>query len=139
MLELTLTETGTPASSVERKGFAEYSEEALRKGMRNFLDAYADKGLAMIATGNEPHGTGQKVLDIGCGKGFLLYEMIQWIPELAIRGIDISRYALEHAKEHASPVAGFGATSSGVEGKDGITVVVRTAEEDFNFEIVEVF
>ena len=55
--------TGTPASSVERKGFAEYSEEALRKGMRNFLEAYADKGLALIAMGNEPHGTGQKVLD----------------------------------------------------------------------------
>ncbi|MFP4058248.1 MAG: hypothetical protein ACLF0G_15380 [Candidatus Brocadiia bacterium] len=55
--------TGTPASSVERKGFAEYSEEALRKGMRNFLEAYADRGLAMIAMGNEPHGTGQKVLE----------------------------------------------------------------------------
>ena len=55
--------TGTPASSVERKGFAEYSEEALRKGMRNFLEAYATRGLALIAMGNEPHGTGQKVLD----------------------------------------------------------------------------
>ncbi|MFW6108261.1 MAG: hypothetical protein ACOC8D_00455 [bacterium] len=55
--------TGTPASRVEREGFATYSEEALRKGMRNFLEAYADRGLAMIALGNEPHGTGQKVLD----------------------------------------------------------------------------
>jgi len=55
--------TGTPASSVERKGFAQYSEEALRQGMRNFLKAYAHRGLAMIAMGNEPHGTGQKVLD----------------------------------------------------------------------------
>jgi len=55
--------TGTPASSVERKGFAEYSEEALRKGMRNFLGKFAARGLAMIAMGNEPHGTGEKVLD----------------------------------------------------------------------------
>ncbi|MEQ8785431.1 MAG: hypothetical protein RIC55_04000 [Pirellulaceae bacterium] len=55
--------TGTPASSVERNGFKEYSEEALRQGMKNFLEEYADEGLAMIATGNEPHGTGQKVLD----------------------------------------------------------------------------
>jgi len=53
--------TGTPASSVERKGFEEYSEEALRKGMKNFLEAYAEEGLAMIAMGNEPHGTGEKV------------------------------------------------------------------------------
>ena len=55
--------TGTPASSVERQGFAEYSEDALRQGMKNFLQAYADQGLAMIAMGNEPHGTGEKVLE----------------------------------------------------------------------------
>jgi hypothetical protein len=53
--------TGTPASSVERKGFEEYSDEALRRGMQNLLQAYADRGLAMIAMGNEPHGTGEKV------------------------------------------------------------------------------
>jgi len=55
--------TGTPASAIEREGFKEYSEEALRQGMRNFLEQYADKGLAMIAMGNEPHGTGAKVLE----------------------------------------------------------------------------
>ncbi|TWU06329.1 hypothetical protein [Stieleria varia] len=55
--------TGTPASEVERNGFAKVSEESLRRGMTNFLKAYADRGLAMIAQGNEPHGTGQKVLD----------------------------------------------------------------------------
>ena len=55
--------TGTPASTVERKGFTEYGEDALRAGMRNFLQQYADRGMAMIAMGNEPHGTGQKVLD----------------------------------------------------------------------------
>ena len=55
--------TGTPASSIERQGFAEYSEDALRGGMANFLQQYAGRGMAMIAMGNEPHGTGQKVLD----------------------------------------------------------------------------
>lgn len=55
--------TGTPASSIEREGFAEYSEEALRQGMANFLRQYAGRGLAMIALGNEPHGTGQQVRD----------------------------------------------------------------------------
>ena len=55
--------TGTPASRIERHGFEEYSEESLRQGMRNFLEKYADQGLAMIAMGNEPHGTGEKVLE----------------------------------------------------------------------------
>ncbi len=55
--------TGTPASDVERNGFKNVSEESLREGMTNFLKAYADKGLLMIAQGNEPHGTGKVVLD----------------------------------------------------------------------------
>ncbi|MEN2675581.1 class I SAM-dependent methyltransferase [Herbaspirillum huttiense] len=42
---------------------------------------------------------GDKVLDVGCGKGFLLYEMSLLVPGLEIHGIDISPYALEHAKE----------------------------------------
>lgn len=42
---------------------------------------------------------GQKVLDVGCGKAFLLYELIQIVPGLQVFGIDISQYALEHAKE----------------------------------------
>jgi len=37
------------------------------------------------------------VLDIGCGKGFLLYEMKNLLPNLRIFGLDISKYALEHA------------------------------------------
>ena len=42
---------------------------------------------------------GDKILDIGCGKGFLLYEMSLIVPGLEIHGIDISDYAIEHSKE----------------------------------------
>lgn len=38
------------------------------------------------------------VLDIGCGKGFLLYELKSLLPGLKIAGFDISKYALENAK-----------------------------------------
>ncbi len=55
--------TGTPAAQIEREGFKTYTEESLRQGMRNFLAAYADRGLEKIALGNEPHGQGDKVLD----------------------------------------------------------------------------
>lgn len=47
--------------------------------------------------------SGQRVLDIGCGKAFLLYELTQVVPGLEVAGIDISRYALEHAKEEVRP------------------------------------
>jgi len=38
------------------------------------------------------------VLDIGCGKGFLLYELKCLVPELTIHGVDISAYAVENSK-----------------------------------------
>lgn len=38
-----------------------------------------------------------KVLDVGCGKGFLLYELKKIIPKLNIEGFDISDYALKNS------------------------------------------
>lgn len=42
---------------------------------------------------------GDKILDVGCGKGFLLYDFTKVVPDLEIHGIDISEYAIEHSKE----------------------------------------
>jgi ubiquinone/menaquinone biosynthesis C-methylase UbiE len=39
------------------------------------------------------------VLDVGCGKAFLLYEIKMLLPDIRIVGFDISKYALLHAKE----------------------------------------
>jgi len=46
---------------------------------------------------------GDKLLDVGCGMAFLLYEFKQIIPELEVAGIDISEYAIENAKEEVKP------------------------------------
>ena len=40
-----------------------------------------------------------RILDVGCGKGFLLYELSLLLPGSTLRGLDISRYAVENAKE----------------------------------------
>lgn len=42
---------------------------------------------------------GDKILDVGCGKGFLLYDFTKVIPGLELHGIDISEYAIANAKE----------------------------------------
>jgi protein-L-isoaspartate(D-aspartate) O-methyltransferase len=40
---------------------------------------------------------GDKILDIGCGKGFLIYDFTQVVPGVEVTGIDISEYAIENA------------------------------------------
>ncbi len=40
-----------------------------------------------------------KVLDIGCGKGYLMYDLLKLIPSIEIHGLDISKYAIEKSKE----------------------------------------
>lgn len=42
-----------------------------------------------------------RILDVGCGKGYLLYEFRKLLPGCVISGFDISRYAIEHSKEEA--------------------------------------
>jgi protein-L-isoaspartate(D-aspartate) O-methyltransferase len=44
-----------------------------------------------------------RILDVGCGKGFLLYEFTQVLPGCTIAGFDISDYALENAKPEVKP------------------------------------
>jgi len=42
---------------------------------------------------------GDRVLDVGCGKGFLLHEFTNAVPGVEIAGLDISTYAIANAKE----------------------------------------
>lgn len=46
---------------------------------------------------------GDKVLDVGCGKAFLLYDLTQAVPGLEVTGIDVSSYGLEHAMPDVKP------------------------------------
>ncbi len=43
-------------------------------------------------------GPGDRVLDVGCGKGFLVKDLMQVCPGLQAFGLDISEYALLHCE-----------------------------------------
>lgn len=51
---------------------------------------------------------GARVLDIGCGKGFLLNEFRKLRPDLRLEGIEISSYALELAAPEIRPYLRYG-------------------------------
>ena len=38
-----------------------------------------------------------KILDLGCGKGYLLYEIKKYLPKCEVVGIDISRHAIKNS------------------------------------------
>jgi len=42
---------------------------------------------------------GDRILDVGCGKGFLLFDFTKVVPGIEVYGIDVSDYAIANAKE----------------------------------------
>ena len=40
-----------------------------------------------------------KILDVGCGKGFVLYEIKKILPKIKIAGFDISKYGIRNSKK----------------------------------------
>ncbi len=67
-------------------GGYKYMEGRWEKVARAIVDHYGLKA-------------GSKVLDVGCGKGFQLFEFTRVCPGIEVYGLDISDYALANAKE----------------------------------------
>ncbi|MDP3789597.1 MAG: class I SAM-dependent methyltransferase [Candidatus Omnitrophota bacterium] len=44
-------------------------------------------------------GNSSAILDVGCGKGYLLYEFKKLLPGSRVMGCDISEYAIKNSKE----------------------------------------
>ena len=55
---------------------------------------------------------GAKILDVGCGKAYLLYEFTQAVEGVEVRGIDISEYGIANAKDEVKPFLTVGNANS---------------------------
>ena len=42
-------------------------------------------------------GESSRILDVGCGKGFMLYDFTRLIPGISVNGIDVSEYAIQNS------------------------------------------
>jgi SAM-dependent methyltransferase len=59
-----------------------------------------------------------KLLDVGCAKGFMLHDFKQALPELEVKGIDVSEYAIENSKPEVKPFLSVGDAKDLSEFKD---------------------
>lgn len=55
---------------------------------------------------------GSSILEIGCGKGFLLSEILNLVPGIRIRGLDISKYAINLAPKNVVDYLDFGSAEN---------------------------
>jgi protein-L-isoaspartate(D-aspartate) O-methyltransferase len=67
-------------------GGYEYREGYWTDIAKRFIDIYELK-------------SSSKILEIGCGKGFLLLEIMKLLPGIEVNGLDISDYAISHSPE----------------------------------------
>ena len=49
-----------------------------------------------------------RILDVGCAKGFMMYDFKKLMPNADIQGLDISQYALDNALEEMKPFITIG-------------------------------
>lgn len=81
--------------------------------------------------------SGDKILDVGCGKGYLLYEFTQAVPGVEIVGIDISEYAIQNAKEEVKPFlrAGNAVDLPFPDKNFNLVVSILTLHNLYNYEL----
>ena len=85
---------------VAKKYGKEYWDGSRRFGYGGYkyLEGRLD-GVAKKIIKNYKLTNSSKILDVGCGKGYLLYEIKKILPKIQISGFDISKYANINSKK----------------------------------------
>ncbi|HEY9081035.1 class I SAM-dependent methyltransferase [Magnetovibrio sp.] len=96
---------------VERKKSQEENRAAALRFGREYFDGTREQGyggytydgrwqpIAKEIISHYNLKPGDRVLDIGCAKGYLVKDLTEACPGLEVIGMDISQYALDHAPE----------------------------------------
>ncbi|MGA0110608.1 MAG: class I SAM-dependent methyltransferase [Chthoniobacterales bacterium] len=85
------------AAELALKWDVEYWEGARRTGYGGMKYDGRWRKVADLMVEHYGLKAGDRVLDVGCGKGFLLHDLTQAVPGLEVVGLDVSSYAIEHA------------------------------------------
>ncbi len=79
---------------------------------------------------------GKHVLDVGCAKGFMLYDMSRLVKDVRISGLDISRYAIENSLAEVKPHLVVGDAKALPYASDSFDLVI-SINTVHNLELVE--
>jgi len=93
-----MTDDKVHCMGVAKKYGRDYWDGDRRYGYGGYKYDGRWEGVARMLIARYKLNNKSKVLDVGCGKGFLLYEIKKLLPEVTIAGFDISHYGLAHAK-----------------------------------------
>ena len=96
------------AAEIASRFGQEYWDGARRFGYGGYRYDGRWRGVADAIAARYGLHAGDRVLDVGCGKGFLLYELTQAVAGLEVRGLDVSEYALANAKPEVAPFLDLG-------------------------------
>ena len=91
------------AAKVAKKFDAEYWDGDRKFGYGGYKYDGRYRQVAEAMASHYGLKPGDSILDVGCGKAFLLYEFTQAVPGVEVRGIDISQYGIENAKPEVRP------------------------------------
>jgi len=92
------------ATAVVSKQFAfDYFDGDRRYGYGGYR--YDGRWVALAKDLVQQYGlkAGDRVLDVGCAKGFLLHDFTEVLPGLLVAGVDVSSYAVENGMESVKP------------------------------------
>jgi protein-L-isoaspartate(D-aspartate) O-methyltransferase len=82
---------------------------------------------------------GDRILDVGCGKGFLLFDFTKVLPGIEVHGLDISSYAIENAKPEIKHriVEGSAVSLPYPDDYFDLVISLNTLHNLYNFELIE--
>ena len=80
-----------------------------------------------------------KILDVGCGKGFFLYDFIKICPDAEVFGLDISKYAISQSPNDIRPnlVVGNATKLPWPDNFFDLVISVNTIHNLYNFDVIE--
>ena len=88
-----MTDYKVHCMEVAKKYGQEYWDGARRYGFGGYRYDGRQRAIAKRLVDVYSLPPDARILDVGCGKGFLLYELSQLLPQATVAGFDLSEYA----------------------------------------------